>query len=154
MVHKLKFHEREKIFEYLNKNYKIEEIALCLNRHILTVYREINCLQETYEMLSNTRSRKEGLVLVLKYPFIPLHNNDSERDIREYVKKRKISGSTRSDEGRKARDTFTSLKKTCMKLKICFYDYLKDRLINMRKIPKLSELIKEKSKGLSYSLPT
>jgi hypothetical protein len=28
-----------------------------------------------------------------------LHNNLSESDIREYVKKRKISGSTRSDEG-------------------------------------------------------
>ena len=55
---------------------------------------------------------------------MPLHNNDSERDIREYVKKRKISGSTRSDLGRKARDTFTSLKKTCGKLGVCFWDYL------------------------------
>jgi hypothetical protein len=63
------------------------------------------------EFLAHTRSRKEGLLLVLKYPFIPLHNNDSERDIREYVKKRKISGSTRSKEGRQARDTFTMFKK-------------------------------------------
>lgn len=106
------------------------------------------------ELLAHTRSRKEGLLLVLKYPFIPLHNNDSERDIREYVKKRKISGSTRSSDGRQARDTFTSLKKTCMKLKICFYDYLKDRLANIKKIPKLADLIKQKSKDLSYSLPT
>ena len=105
-------------------------------------------------LLSNTRSRKEGLLLVLKYPFIPLHNNDSERDIREYVKKRKISGSTRSEEGRKARDTFTSLKKTCMKLKICFYDYLRDRLITMKNIPQLANLIKEKSESLRYLLPT
>jgi hypothetical protein len=51
--------------------------------------------------LSNTKSRKEGLLLLLKYPFIPLHNNDSERDIREYVKKRKISGSTRSEKEEK-----------------------------------------------------
>ena len=93
-------------------------------------------------------------MLVLKYPFIPLHNNDSERDIREYVKRRKISRSTRSKEGRQARDTFTSLKKTCMKLKMCFYDYLKDRLYKTRKIPKLADLIKQKSMNLSYSLPT
>ena len=106
------------------------------------------------DLLAHTLARKEGLLLVLKYPFIPLHNNDSERDIREYVKKRKISGSTRSNDGRQARDTFTSLKKTCMKLKICFYDYLKDRLANMKKIPKLSNLIKKKSKDLSYLLPT
>ena len=78
--------------------------------------------------------------MVLKYPFIPLHNNDCERDIREYVKRRKISGSTRSEAGRKARDTFTSLKKTCMKLGINFYDYLKDRLIDKSTIPKLKTL--------------
>lgn len=102
------------------------------------------------ELLVNTRSRKEGLLLVLSYPFIPLHNNDSERDIREYVKRRKISGSTRSNEGRKARDTFTSLKKTCMKLGVSFCDYLKDRLGNMRKIPRLAKLIKQKSQNITY----
>ena len=40
-------------------------------------------------------SDKEELLLVLDRPEIPLHNNLSENDIREYVKKRKISGSTR-----------------------------------------------------------
>ena len=103
------------------------------------------------DLLSRTRSRKEGLLLVLKYPFIPLHNNDCERDIREYVKRRKISGSTRSEAGRKARDTFTSLKKTCMKLGINFYDYLKDRLIDKSTIPKLKTLIKQKSENLYSS---
>ena len=41
-----------------------------------------------------------------------------------------------------------------MKLKICFNDYLKDRLANIKKIPKLAALIKQKSKDLNYSLPT
>ena len=45
-----------------------------------------------------------------------------------YVKKRKISGGTRSDEGRRCRDTFASLKKTCRKLGISFWQYLTDRL--------------------------
>lgn len=62
-------------------------------------------------LMVKTRSRKEGLLMVLKYPVIPLHNNDCERDIREYAKRRKISGSTRSEAGRQARDTFISLKK-------------------------------------------
>ena len=65
---------------------------------------------------------------MLEHPQIPLHNNLSEGDIREYVKKRKISGSTRSSPGRRCRDTFTSLKKTCRKLGISFWKYLKDRL--------------------------
>lgn len=44
------------------------------------------------------------------------------------MKKRKISGSTRSENGRRAKDSFASLKKTCKKLNISFFDYLKDRL--------------------------
>ncbi len=64
---------------------------------------------------------KSELLLVLQRPDIPLHNNLSERDIREYVKRRKISGSTRSEEGRQCRDTFTSLKKTFRKLGISFW---------------------------------
>ena len=68
------------------------------------------------KVLASFARKQEELLLVLKYPLIPLHNNLSERDIREYVKKRKISGSTRSEDGRMCRDTFASLKKTCKKL--------------------------------------
>ena len=84
---------------------------------------------------------KKELLLVLERPEIPLHNNLSENDIREYVKKRKISGSTRSAMGRRARDTFTSLKKTCRKLSLSFWDYLQDRLANKYNIPLLPDLI-------------
>ncbi len=35
----------------------------------------------------------------------------AESDIREYVTRRKISGGTRDDDGRRARDTFTGLKR-------------------------------------------
>ncbi len=82
------------------------------------------------------------LLRVLDKPYLPLHNNLSERDIRDYVKKRKISGSTRSDEGRKARDTFASLKKACRKHDLSFWDYLKDRLLGVGDISPLSEVIR------------
>lgn len=97
------------------------------------------------DLLKNTQSRREGLLKVLEYPWLMLHNNDSERDIREYVKKRKISGSTRSHLGRKARDTFASLKKTCKKLGVCFWDYLRDRTGKLNQIKPLSVLIAEKA---------
>lgn len=97
------------------------------------------------DLLKNTLSRREGLLRVLDYPELPLHNNDSERDIREYVKKRKISGSTRSELGRRARDTFASLKKTCKKLGVCFWDYLRDRVGKFGQIKPLSEVIVEKA---------
>jgi hypothetical protein len=82
---------------------------------------------------------------VLERPEVPLHNNGRESDIREYVKKRKISGSTRSDEGRRCRDTFASLKKTCRKLGVSFWAFLIDRIRGLGKIPRLSDLIRQKA---------
>ena len=93
------------------------------------------------QALKRLYNNREELLLVLRYPKLPLHNNLSERDIREYVKKRKISGSTRSDEGRRSRDTFASLRKTCLKLKVNFWDYLIDRHSKTFAIPQLSHLI-------------
>ncbi|WP_197721990.1 IS66 family transposase [Mycoavidus cysteinexigens] len=79
-------------------------------------------------LLRRIHLNKSELLLVLERPEVPLHTNDSERDIRDYVKKQKISGGTRSELGRQCRDTFFSLKKTCRKLGISFWDYLTDRI--------------------------
>jgi hypothetical protein len=83
---------------------------------------------------------------VLDRPEIPLHTNGSETDIRDYAKKRKVSGGTRSDEGRRCRDTFASLKKTCLKLGILFWHFLMDRLgIGKKTIAPLHEIIIERA---------
>jgi len=70
------------------------------------------------QVLQELKAKKEKLLLVLSRPEASLHNNDSERDIREYAKRRKVSAGTRSENGKKARDTFLSLKKTCRKWSI------------------------------------
>lgn len=70
----------------------------------------------------------------------------AEQDIREHAQRRKVSGTTRSDEGRKCRDKFLSLVKTCRKLGVSFQAYLKDRLRGEGKIPRLQELIHQKAK--------
>ena len=92
--------------------------------------------------LKRMGNNQHELLRVLDKPYLPLHNNLSERDIRDYVKKRKISGSTRSEAGRMCRDTFASLKKTCLKHGLSFWRYLKDRLLGESKIPPLSDLIR------------
>ena len=92
--------------------------------------------------LRRMHRNKAELLLVLERPDIPLQNNLSERDIRDYVKKRKISGSTRGDEGRRCRDTFASLKKTCRKHGISFWEYLNDRVRGACQIPPLAEWIR------------
>ena len=94
------------------------------------------------QVLKRMGNNQHELLRVLDKPYLPLHNNLSERDIRDYVKKRKISGSTRSDAGRKCRDTFASLKKTCLKHEVSFWHYLKDRLLGENNIPPLPDLIR------------
>lgn len=105
---------------------------LCSTR---TDYETLNCL------LKRMGKTEHELFRVLDRPEIPLHNNLSEGDIRDYVKKRKISGSTRSDAGRKCRDTFASLKKTCRKHGISFWNYLIDRTSGNKLIPSMAEIL-------------
>jgi hypothetical protein len=94
-------------------------------------------------VLKRIYNNKSELLLVLERPDIPLHNNGAENAIREYVKKRKISGSTRSKAGRRCRDTFTSLKKTCRKLGVSFWRYLEDRVEKKGLVPDLSDLVRQ-----------
>ena len=101
--------------------------------------------EELDEALRKMHVRKEPLLLVLDHPEIPLHNNLSENDIRQYVKKRKISAGTRSDLGRRCRDTFLSLKTTCRKLGYRFWGYLLDRLQGVSNIPPLAEAIRSRA---------
>jgi hypothetical protein len=94
------------------------------------------------EALGLLGAKKESFLAVLEYPHLPLHNNLSENDIREYARLRKISAGTRSDIGRRCRDTFLSLKKTCRKLGLRFWDYLGDRLAGTNNIPPLAEVMR------------
>ena len=96
-------------------------------------------------VLKEMRDHQADLLRVLERPEIPLHNNAMESDIREFVKRRKISGGTRSDAGRRCRDTFASLKKTCRKLGVRFWDYLQDRVRGLGQIPRLADLIHHKA---------
>ena len=95
-------------------------------------------------LLRRIHLNKSELLLVLERPEVPLHTNDSERDIRDHVKKQKISGGTRSELGRQCRDTFSSLKKTCRKLGISFWNYLTDRISCSDHIPPLPHLVEQR----------
>jgi hypothetical protein len=96
-------------------------------------------------VLAGMREHRSALLRVLERPEVPLHTNLSERHLRDYVKKRKISGGTRSEWGRRARDTFASLKKTCRELGVNFWAYLQDRVRGSGQIPRLAELIGRKA---------
>jgi len=93
-------------------------------------------------VLQQFRDRKAEFLRVLDCPELPLHNNAAETDIREYVTRRKISGTTRSEAGRQARDTLVGLKKTCRKLGISFWQYLLSRVHGDDRIPPLPDVIR------------
>jgi Transposase IS66 family len=97
-------------------------------------------------VLQGMRAQRSALLRVLERPCVPLHTNRSESHLRDYVKKRKISGGTRSELGRRARDTFASLKKTCRELGVNFWAYLQDRVRGIGRVPRLAELIRRKAK--------
>jgi hypothetical protein len=142
---------REQIWELYKELKSYREQPDAAQKPILEARFEALCEQRTgYPSINNVlkemRDHKADLLRVLERPEVPLHNNAEESDIREYVKKRKISGGTRSDEGRRCRDTFISLKKTCRKLGVCFWEYVQDRVRGLAKIPRLADLIRGRAK--------
>jgi hypothetical protein len=132
------------------KDYQSEptpEAKRVLENRFDTLCMTVTCFTSLNAALKRMHRNKGELLLVLERPDLPLHNNLSEGDIREYVKRRKISGGTRSDDGRRGRDTFASLKKTCRKLGISFWSYLNDRIRGAGRIPALSVLIEARARA-------
>ena len=114
-----------------------------LERDFDRLFQQRTGFADLNEALQRIHEKRDDLLLVLQRPEIPLHNNLSESDIREWAKRRKISAGTRSELGRRCRDTFISLKKTCRKLGVSFWRYLQDRIRGTRKILALPELIRQ-----------
>lgn len=126
------------------KQYKLKpdkSLKTAIDAHFDELCRTRTSFETLNQALKRLSKNKKELLLVLERPDIPLHNNLSEADIREYVIKRKISGSTRSKNGQRCRDTFISLKKTCRKQGISFWEFINDRISNKNLIPYLAELL-------------
>jgi hypothetical protein len=101
--------------------------------------------------IAKTRAKKASLLMVLKYPEIPLHNNPAELEARQRVRKRDVSFGPRTPDGVRAWDTFMSLVATTRKLGISFYQYMHDRISKSNKIPSLASLIEARASELRLS---
>jgi hypothetical protein len=97
-------------------------------------------------LLQRLHAHKDELLVVLERPEVPLHTNGSERDLRPQVIRRKISGGTRSEQGRDCRDAFLGLLRTCAKLGVSFWDFLGQRLgVPGADAPYLPDLVRLRS---------
>jgi len=111
---------------------------------------------ELDKRIAKTRAKKDSLLLVLKYPELPLHNNASELGVRQRVRKRDVSFGPRTQAGVRAWDTFATLAATSKKLGVSFYHYIHDRISGANLIPPLADLVtktaKELNLGRSFSV--
>lgn len=89
--------------------------------------------QETgYDLLDKqlqlTKKKRERLLLFLDYPFLPIHNNQCEQDLREFVIIRKISGETKSIAGDRSIERHLSIIQTAKKQGLLVFQTLQGLL--------------------------
>jgi len=94
------------------------------------------------DVIATFAKYREEMLKALDHPGLPLHNNDSERDIRGVAKRRNISGSTKSEEGKAFRDGLMTLKQTCARLGLSFCGYLTKWF--MRQPVDLADIVRER----------
>lgn len=105
--------------------------------------------EELDQRIAKTQAKKASLLLVLKYPELPLHNNSAELAVRQRVRKRDVSFGPRTQEGVRAWDTFMTLAATAKKLGVSFYQYIHDRICQTNQIPPLASLVEKAAKELN-----
>ena len=139
----------EKYWKYYHKllDYKSTPsgaTANALSDEFDQLFSTVTAYNELDDRISKTKIKKEQLLLVLKYPEIPLHNNDMELGARVCARKRDVSLHTMTKQGTKANDTLLSIVETCKKLNINPFQYLLDRITGTYNLPPLSQIIKQK----------
>ncbi len=93
------------------------------------------------DRIEKTKSKKEALLLVLKHPELPLHNNSSELAARVEKRRQDVSLQTKSKAGTEAKDAFLTIAETAKKLGVNIYDYIADRISKKFDMPSLASLI-------------
>lgn len=128
------------------KTYKLtpdQDLKTTIEKQFDEIFQQHTSSETLNHQLQKTFKKKDALLGVLVRPDSPVHNNPSETAARKAKTKFKVSGGTRSDCGRAARDTFLSLQLTCLKLGINFIEFLHDRVRGLYKIPRLAETIRQ-----------
>ena len=102
------------------------------------------------KQIAMTLAKKTALLLVLKYPSIPLHNNSAELIARFQARIRDVHLHTMSVAGTKIKDTLATITMTAKKLDVNIFDYLFDKMTKAYKMISLAGLIRIKSNFEMY----
>ena len=120
------------------------EFAVELSEEFDKIFSTVTNYKDLDERIRLSKEKKEELLMVLKYPEIPLHNNKAELGTRVQVRKRDVSLQTRTQEGTKANDTFLTIIETAKKLLVNVYSYIHDKVSKRNSLPSLAETIVQK----------
>jgi hypothetical protein len=131
------------LFDLLNryKNHPDKSLRVVIEWKFNWLFSRRTGYADLDERSASTDANRDGLLKVLDYPFLPIHNNASEIAIREGVIKRKISYGTRSELGKRAWENMFSIMDTCRKQEVNFFHYLNGIFSSRYDLPRLSDLI-------------
>ncbi len=141
---------RARFWDYYGKLTEYKEHPTCDQAEDLSVeYDELFSTKSGYyglnDRIEKTKAKKEELLKVLKYPELPLHNNDPELGARAEKRRQDVSLQTKTEEGTKAKDTFLTITQTAKKLGVSAYEYIHDRISRQFNMPSLAELIEQRT---------
>lgn len=150
-VHEIRHYR--KLFPFFNPHQKLQEQILSQWRefyHLAKAYGrdptkekrqeiesrfdQITSQVTGYDMLDKqlklTRKKRLRLLTFLDWPFLPIHNNQCEIDLREFVIQRKISGETKSVAGDRSLERHLSIIQTAQKQGLEIFQTLHGLLTN------------------------
>jgi len=123
------------------KSAPTETLAIALKEEFEKLFTTTTGYLALDERIERTKLKQASLLLVLDYPELPLHNNDSELGARQKARTRDISYHTMSQAGTEAKDIFMTLVATAKKLGVNTYNYFLDRITQKYEMQSLAELI-------------
>ena len=140
---------REKFWDYYQSlldytDHPSPDAATQLDAEFNRLFSAKTGYDELDKRIKLTAEKKEALLMPLKFPFLPLHNNDAENGAQHQARSRDIHLQTKNEKGTRAKDTFATLVKTARKLNVNLFDYFYDRITKTFSMPSLASLILEK----------
>jgi hypothetical protein len=119
------------------------------------IFNSLFSVKANYDQLSarieKTNAKKDSLLIVLKYPEIPLHNNASELGARKQARYRDISLQTQNEKGTIAKDIYMTIEQTAKKLLVNTFKYIYDRVSGRYEMSSLADLIRAKSNATFFN---
>jgi len=139
-----------RFWDYYGKLLEYKEHPTCGQaKKLSTEFDELFSTKTRYyaldDRIEKTKAKIEELLKVLKYPELPLHNNDAELGARVEKRRQDVSLQTKTKEGTEAKDTFLTITQTAKKLGVSAYEYIYDRISKQFKMPSLAKMIEQRN---------